>query len=567
MMDSTKATMPKELGDILLEAKIITQEKLRYVRELQAKDGDKIEHILLRERLITPQQLAFFTSLQLRVPFVNLKKAGVKPNAVALIPEPIARKYGIIPIDVTDGTVVVAMEDPRDIEAIEELAALTRKRIEPVLSTSQDIQEMIDINYRVGGEIEEQLSQIPTRYQKVRIAETRVSAEAIAQAPVVRAIDLLIKQAVRDRASDIHVEPQEDRLRIRYRIDGILHEIMSLPLSVHPPLLSRVKIMAGLNIAERRRPQDGQISFDMGDREIDLRVATTSTVYGEMVVLRILDKSFAFLPLAEIGFLPQPLERYLQMVKTPFGMILISGPTGSGKTTTQYATVNQLDNIGRNIITIEDPVEYRFNNINQIQVNPAAGVTFAAGLRACMRLDPNVILVGEIRDKETAQIATQASLTGHLVLSSVHANDTASVIFRMIDLGVEPFLLTSALIGIIAQRMVRRICPYCSRPTPVSPDEQQAYEKEMNEKRSEFLVGAGCNFCADTGYLGRTGIFEVMVMSESIRRLVLSGAGSDEIRAQTRKEGTVLLWHDGMLKVKEGVTTPHEVIRNVFSIS
>ena len=557
----------KDLGQMLVEAKLLTEQQLDHIKELQAREGTKIERILLQDRLVTPQQLAFFTSLQLRIPFVNLRKEGVRANAVALIPESIARKYSVIPIDVNDNTLVLAMEDPSDIQAIEELATLTRKRIEPVLSTFQDIQEMIDLTYRVGGEIEEQLSKIPTRFQRAKVTtEARVSAEAIAQAPVVRAIDLLIKQAVRDRASDIHVEPQEDRLRVRYRIDGILHEVMSLPLSVHPPLLSRVKIMAGLNIAERRRPQDGQITFDMGDREVDLRVATTNTVYGEMAVLRILDKSFAFLPLSEIGFLPDALEKYMRMVKTPFGMILISGPTGSGKTTTQYATVNQLDNVGRNILTIEDPVEYRFNNINQMQVSPAGGLTFASGLRAAMRLDPNVILVGEIRDTETAQIGIQASLTGHLVLSSVHANDTVATIFRMIDLGAEAFLLVSALVGITAQRMVRRVCPYCSRPAKISPDEQEAYEKEMNEKRSEFLVGVGCNFCANTGYLGRTGIFEVLIMSEPLRRLVLSGAGSDEIRAQAKKEGTILLWHDGMRKVKAGITTPYEVMRNVSSI-
>jgi len=325
--------------------------------------------------------------------------------------------------------------------------------------------------------------------------------------------------------------------------------------------------MAGLNIAERRRPQDGQITFDMEDREVDIRVATSNTVYGEMSVLRILDKTFAFLPLPEIGFLPDILEQYLKMVKTPFGMILISGPTGSGKTTTQYATVNQLDAIGRNILTIEDPVEYRFTDINQMQVNPAAGLTFATGLRASMRLDPDVILVGEIRDAETAQIATQAALTGHLVLSSVHANDAVSTILRMMDLGVEPFLITSAVIGIVAQRMVRRVCPYCSRPTEVSEEERLAYEEELNEERSEFIVGSGCTFCANTGYLGRNGIFEVMVMSESIKRLALTGAISGEIHAQATKEGMVSLWHDGMLKVKAGITTPSEVIRNVFSIS
>ena len=565
-MESSERRTPKDLGQILIEAGLIVEEQMQRVLELQRKSGDRFERILLQQRLITPQQLAFFTSLQLGIPFINLRKEGVQAHAIKLIPESIARKYGIIPVDTTDGVVVVAMEDPRDIETIEDLAAVTMKRVEPVISTSQDIQEMIDLNYRIGGEIEEQLSQIPTRYRGAEVREARVSAEAIAQAPVVRAIDLLIKQAVRDRASDIHIEPQEDKLRVRYRIDGILSDVMSLPLSVHAPLLSRVKIMAGLNIAERRRPQDGQITFDMGDREVDIRVATSNTIYGEMAVLRILDKAFAFLPLPEIGFLPQVLERYLQMVKTPFGMILISGPTGSGKTTTQYATVNQLDAIGRNIITIEDPVEYHFTNINQMQINPAAGMTFAAGLRACMRLDPDVILVGEIRDEETAQIGTQASITGHLVLSSVHANDTVSTIIRMIDLGLEPFVIASALIGVVAQRMVRRICPYCSGAAEVPPDERLAYEQELNETRSEFIIGAGCNFCANTGYLGRTGIFEVLVVTEAVRRLIVRGAGSDEIRVQASEGGMVSLWHDGMLKVKAGVTTPYEVLRNVFSI-
>ena len=567
-MESVKRKPRKDLGRILVEAGLITEEQLQRVLELQITTGDRFERILLQQRFITPQQLAFFTSLQLGIPFVNLKKEGVKSEAVKLIPESVARKYGVIPVDTNNGAIVIAMEDPKDIEAIEDLTAVTMKRIEPVISTSQDIQEMIDLNYRIGGEIEEQLSQIPTRYRStgVGLREARISAEAIAQAPVVRAIDLLIKQAVRDRASDVHVEPQEDKLRVRYRIDGILSDVMTLPLSVHAPLLSRLKIMAGLNIAERRRPQDGQITFDMGDREVDIRVATSNTVYGEMSVLRILDKAFAFLPLPEIGFLPDVLERYMQMVKTPFGMILISGPTGSGKTTTQYATVNQLDAIGRNIITIEDPVEYHFTNINQMQVNPAAGVTFATGLRACMRLDPDVILVGEIRDAETAQIGTQAALTGHLVLSSVHANDTVSTIIRMIDLGLEPFLLTSAVIGVVAQRMVRRVCPYCSQPTEVSPEEREAYEKELREEHSEFTVGAGCSFCAGTGYLGRTGIFEVMLVTENIRRMIVKGDSSDEIRAQAREEGMASLWHDGMLKVKAGVTTPYEVLRNVSSI-
>ncbi len=567
-MEAPAKSVKRDILSILIEAGIMNDEQVQRIQDLQQKTGDRLEHILLQQRMVTQQQLAFFTSLQLGIPFINLRREGVKGDAVKLIPEAVARKYGVIPVEVKDGGIVIAMEDPKDIEAIEDLTAITMKSIEPVISTAQDIQEMIDLNYRIGGELEEQLSQIPTRYRGgAGLREARVSPETIAQAPVVRAIDLLIKQAVRDRASDVHVEPQEDRVRVRYRIDGILNEVMGLPLSVHAPLLSRVKIMAGLNIAERRRPQDGQITFDMGDREVDIRVATSNTIYGEMTVLRILDKAFAFLPLPEIGFMTEMLERYLKMLKTPFGMILISGPTGSGKTTTQYASVNTLDSVGRKIITIEDPVEYHFSNINQMQVNPAAAVTFATGLRATMRLDPDVILVGEIRDAETAQISTQAALTGHLVLSSVHANDTVSTIIRMIDLDIEPFLISSALIGVVAQRMVRRVCPYCSRPAEVAPEEREAYEEEIGEKRSEFIVGAGCNFCAGTGYLGRTGIFEVLLASEAIRRIIVKGADTDEMRHQARQEGMVSLWHDGMVKVKEGVTTPAEVLRNVFSIS
>lgn len=566
-MTSAGATPRKDIGQMLIDAGLISDEQLQRAYDVHRAGSGSLERVLLQQRLVTPQQLAFFTSLQLGIPFLNLKKEGVHSNALKLVPEAMARKYSAIPVEATEDSVVVAMEDPRDIQAIEDLSAVTMKRIEPVISTFQDIQEMIDLNYRIGGEIEEQLSQIPTRARGLDIREARISAEAIAQAPVVRAIDLLIKQGVRDRASDIHISPEEDKLRIRYRIDGILNDVMALPINVHEPLISRVKIMSNLNIAERRRPQDGQMTFAMDDRTVDIRVATSNTVHGEMAVLRVLDKTFAFLPLEDIGFLPDPLETYLRMVKSPFGIILISGPTGSGKTTTQYATVNQLDAIGRNILTIEDPVEYRFPNINQMQVNAPAGVTFATGLRAAMRLDPDVILVGEIRDTETAAIGIQAALTGHLVLSSVHANDAVATLFRMIDLGIEPFLLTSALVGIVAQRMVRRICPYCAQLTEVSLDERMAYQNEMHEERTEFLIGTGCNLCANTGYQGRTGIFEVMAMTDSMNRLVLSGVtNAADLRAEAIKTGMFSLWHDGMLKVKSGVTTISEITRNVYSI-
>ncbi len=566
MMKSVQKGARKDLGEILVESKLITKEQWQQALALQQRDGTKIEYILVEQGWITRQQLAMFVSMQLNIPFVNLKRQEVHANAVELIPESIARRYQVLPLEIADGALVVAMEEPANIEALDVLAAFTKKRIEPVLAIGQDIQEAIDLNYKASGEIEKQLSQIPTSTRSGGMLEERVSAEDIAQAPIVRAIDLLIRQAVRDRASDIHIEPEEDKVRVRYRIDGILHEMMSLPVSVQAPLISRIKIMAGMNIAERRRPQDGQITFKIEEREIDIRVATCSTVTGEMSVLRILDKTFAFLSLAELGFRAETLDQYQLMMKIPFGMILISGPTGSGKTTTLYASINQIDSVGRNIITIEDPVEYHFANVNQMQVNTQAGVTFAAGLRASMRLDPDVILVGEIRDTETAQIGIQAALTGHLVMSSVHANDTVGVIFRMIDLGAEPFLVASAVVGVVAQRMVRRICPHCSRPSAAAPEERLAYEREMQETKEEFLIGAGCSFCANTGYLGRTGIYEVMVVNEPMRRLILDGAPSDDIRAQAIKQGMIPLWRDGMLKVKIGLTTPAEVIRNVFSI-
>ena len=551
---------------MLVEAKLITDEQLHHALAQSYKDGRRIGDVLIEQGLITPQQLVIFISLQLNVPFVNLKRQSIQPKAVELINESVARKYNIMPIDLVDGAIVVAMSDPENIQTIDDLSTITKKRVEPVISIPVDIQEAIDQNYRAGSEIEKQLSQIPTRAAAAGALEARISADAIAQAPVVRAIDLLLRQAVRDRASDIHIEPQEDVLRVRYRIDGILHETLSLPLSVHSSLVSRLKIMAGMNIAERRRPQDGQITFTMGDREVDIRAASSNTIHGEMMVLRILDKTFAFLTLPELGFLPESLEQYQNMLKTPFGMVLTSGPTGSGKTTTLYASVNQLDSVGRNIITIEDPVEYHFANINQMQVNTQAQVTFATGLRACMRLDPDVILVGEIRDAETAQIAIQAALTGHLVLSSVHANDTAGVVFRLMDLGVESFLAAQAIVGVVAQRMVRRICPHCARLTRAMPEERLAYEEEMEEEKTEFLYGGGCNFCANTGYLGRAGIYEIMIISEAIRRMILTNANSDDIRAQATREGMMSLWHAGMILVKQGITTPYEVLRNVYSI-
>jgi len=556
-------TVPKSGGSlrqVLLESGLVNSEQMEKLGE--ATDGAKLGQLLVEHEIITAKELAMVIGLQMNIPCVNLSTYQIQAEALQVIPESMARKYNVIPLAITDDTLQVAMAEADDVLVLEALAARARMRIEPTVAPADEIREAIDRSYKSFAEIQTQLNHVAPA---TVTDEEKISAEAVAGAPVVRALDLLLNEAVKNRASDIHIEPEEDRLQVRYRIDGVLHDTMSLPLSAHPPLISRLKIMANMNIADHR-PQDGQFSIKVRDREVDIRVATIYTTHGEMSVLRILDKSFAALNLTELGFLPDSLKQYEQMLKSPFGMILISGPTGSGKTTTLYASLNSLDQKSRKIITVEDPVEYRFAGISQIQVSPRGGLTFASGLRAIMRHDPDVILVGEIRDSETAEIAVQAALTGHLVLSSVHANNTVGAMFRLLDLGVGPFLVSSALVGIVAQRMVRKVCPYCQTSHPATPEGQFAYNKELGEDRDKFTYGSGCNSCANTGYLGRTAIFEILVMSDEIRRLLLTGASSAQLVAQAKEEGMASMWRDGMLKVKAGITTPDEILRNVFSI-
>jgi len=513
--------------------------------------------LVTEERPIQPKEKPALTK-----PRPKLLRQMPQPEALQLIPEVMARRYNAIPLTISGTTLEVAMADPTDIFALETLSAQSRMRIKPVAATAQEIRDAIDFNYKAFGEIEEQISRISIPPEAT---DEKLALSAATDTPLVHALNLLIEEAVKARASDIHIEPEEDRLRIRYRIDGTLQDTMSLPLSVHRALISRIKILAEMNIADHFRPQDGQFSTEAKGRDIDVRVATAPTVAGETATLRLLDKSLATLGLSELGLLPDSLAKYQSMLKVPYGMILISGPTGAGKTTTLYASINSLDTQGRNIITVEDPAEYRVKEINQIQVNPQAGITFASGLRSILRLDPDVILVGEIRDAETANIATQAALTGHLMLSSIHANDVAGVLSRLLDLNVEPFLIASAVIGVIAQRMVRRICPDCSRLVEAPLVEQMAYEKEMGEKQTEFLYGTGCKSCTYTGYLGRTGIFEILTMSDTIGMMVCNQATTSAIREQALQEGMISMINDGMRKVKEGITTPAEVLRNAYS--
>ncbi len=494
---------------------------------------------------------------------IDLNTFAIQPEALRLIPESLARKYNLIPLGIEDSTLHVAMAEVGNIVALQELSIVTKLKIVPVPADIESIRTAINNNYRAYREIEKEFSGAPPAPPALK--ERAFATDGI-DAPVIRALDMIVSEAVKVRASDIHIEPQADRVRVRYRIDGMLHDMMALPPSAHAPLLSRIKVMASMNIADRR-PQDGQFSLKVRNQDMDIRVATLDTIYGERAALRILDKTFAARQLSELGFLPESLEQYQGMLRSPLGMLLVSGPTGSGKTTTLYASINSLDRAGRNVVTIEDPVEYRFKDISQIQVNPKSGLTFATGLRSLMRHDPDVILIGEIRDPDTAEIATQAALTGQLVLSSLHANDTVGVFFRLMDLGVGPFLISATMVGVVSQRMVRRVCPHCRRPVPVSPETRKAYFDETGEDRAEFMHGSGCNACARTGYLGRVALFEIMSMNQQMRSALQSGASADELRAIARKSGMVSIWRDGMLKVKQNITTPSEVFRKVSYVT
>jgi general secretion pathway protein E len=493
-----------------------------------------------------------------------LRKNSPDPEALKLIPEAMARKHVAIPLELEGNVLRVAMANPSDIIALEALASWSQMRIESEPSTKEEILEAIDFNYRAYEEIEKQISNIS--YTDENKTNKQLIIDTTTDAPVAQALTLIIDEAVKARASDIHLHPGDDKLTVRYRIDGTLHDMFSLPLATLTPIVSRIKILANMNIADHHRPQDGQFSVKTKGRLIDIRVAIIATVYGEMAVLRLLDKSRATMVLPELGFLAESLNRYENMLKVPYGVILVSGPTGAGKTTTLYASLNSLNQKERNIITIEDPVEYRFSYINQIQVNPRSGLTFASGLRSILRLDPDVILIGEIRDAETANIAIQSALTGHLVLSSIHANDAVGVVLRLLDLGVESFLVSSALIGVVAQRMVRRVCPNCARQIKVPSEESLIYSQEMGEQKSEFFYGAGCKSCANSGYRGRTGIFEILCTSDNIKSLLLKGTTAGELRNQAIKEGMITLLKDGMTKVKKNITTPSEVLRNAYSV-
>ncbi|MDO8530903.1 MAG: ATPase, T2SS/T4P/T4SS family [Dehalococcoidia bacterium] len=572
----------RPIGEILVEGAFVKANELQVALQEARAANKKVGQVLVDKGLITPETLATVLSFQMSVPIVDLKQFKIQPEALEKIPEDVARRYNAIPLAIDGDTLTVAVEEPHNLELMDMLTSISRMRIKPVIPLHGGIREAISVNYRMTAKLKEEISQVMTQQPGAgpaaagvtpppgaggRGGEPVLMAEAVSHAPVVKAVDTIVAQAVKDRASDIHIEPQEDGLRIRYRVDGILHDMVTLPMGVHSALISRLKVLAGMNIAERRRPQDGQITMKVAGRDIDLRVATIETLHGEMMVLRILDKSMNLLHLAQTGVRDQQLDVMKRVLRSAYGMVMISGPTGAGKTTTLYACVNELDPNESNIMTIEDPIEYRFKKINQVQVNTQADITFAKGLRATLRLDPDIILVGEIRDSETANVAVQAALTGHLVLTSIHANDAVGALVRIMDLGVEPFLVTSAVVATVSQRLVRKVCPYCKAIRAASPDEAMAYQHEMSEVRTDFTYGRGCNFCGQTGYMGRVGVFEMLPITEQIRQLVAKGASASEIRAQALREGMITMRRDGMLKARDGITTPSEVLRNVFAIT
>nr|MBA2724891.1 type II secretion system ATPase GspE [Actinomycetota bacterium] len=486
---------------------------------------------------------------------------------VQLLPESAARRHNCIPIRIDDdGRLVIAMADPANVVAVDDVRAMTKREIRTVVATKVEVHAAINRHYRLDSAAETLVEEAAAQKDAdEKSLEAHLASAGSEDAPIIKLVNLLITQAVNDRASDIHIEPGEKDLRVRYRVDGVLHEVMHPPKSVHAGITSRLKIMADINIAERRIPQDGRISLVVQGKAIDIRMATLPTVYGEKIVMRILDKSSALLELSDLGFLPENFERFQQSYRKPYGAILVTGPTGSGKSTTLYATLNILNRPNVNIITVEDPVEYRLAGVNQVQTNPKAGLTFATALRSILRSDPDICLIGEIRDSETAQIAIEAALTGHLVLSTLHTNDAPSALTRLVEMGIEPFLVASSLDCIVAQRLARKLCSRCKQAYVPSSEElvSARFAFDADADLPQIYKPVGCTACAKTGYRGRMAVHEVMTVTEEIERLVAEHASAEEMGKVARQQGMITLRQDGMEKVRAGLTSIEEVLRVV----
>ncbi len=574
-------TKKKRIGELLVAGGLIKEEQLQRALEEQKKRGGKVGEILVDLGFINEHNLATFLARQLHIPYLEIEKQLVDPDSVKLIPADMARRITAIPLYLDKEALVVAMADPLNIFGLDDIKKAAGREIRQVVATRSDIQKAISSYYGMTQTIEAATSDFAGEMGSVLAEAAEMPGVTSEDAPVVKLVSMLIAQAIMDRASDIHIDPEGKNIKVRYRIDGVLAEVRSLPREMHAPIVSRIKIMANMDIAEKRIPQDGRFQARIthtetgpvvtavfrernvlrmdNDTTVDVRVSTLPVIQGETVVMRILDRSRIILTLEGLNLSADMLDRYRALITKPYGIILVTGPTGSGKTTTLYASINTIDRKANNLVTIEDPVEYQIVGVNQVQVNAKAGVTFASGLRSILRQDPDIIMVGEIRDRETAEIAIHAALTGHLVFATLHTNDAAGAATRLIDMGIEPFLIASSAIGILAQRLARKICDRCKKPYTATP----ALLKSLGIASSNvtFYRGEGCTACKKTGYQGRVGFYELMDMTEAVRALIISKASSSAIKAAAAQAGFKTLRQAGLAKAAAGVTTIEEVLR------
>jgi type II secretion system protein E len=551
------------LGTLLVQEGSITQSQLDQALAEQRRRNHtrRLGEILVEMRAISETNLLTILSKQLECPVVDLVADPPSPEALQVVPSEFALRHQLVPLRQTDHTLIVAMADPLDVQSMDDLRLLTGYRVEPRLASPTDIRRAVEQFYmsQMLQDVREQ-EQAAAEEESLDIADLQKMAR---EELVIQMVNLIINQAIQDRASDIHIEPFERELRVRYRIDGVLHEVNAPPKRFHPAIVSRIKILSDMNIAERRLPQDGRMRIRAGGRQIDLRISTVPTLFGESVVMRILDKQTAMLGLWELGMQGAMFDRFHRLIQEPHGIILVTGPTGSGKTTTLYAALNEIYSDEKKIITIEDPVEYQLSGINQIQVHPQIDLTFANGLRHIVRQDPDIIMVGEIRDRETVEIAIHAALTGHLVFSTLHTNDAAGAISRLLDMGAEPYLVASSLIGSIAQRLVRINCPHCKGPIAEKPLvlNEIGITPEMLQEHT-LMAGSGCPECRGVGFRGRTGLFEMLTIDDNIRQMIVRREPANVIKQYAiQKQGMVTLLQDGRNKVLEGKTTVKEVLR------
>ncbi|MGB5920614.1 MAG: ATPase, T2SS/T4P/T4SS family [Syntrophobacteria bacterium] len=555
----------KRLGEILRDEGLISEEQLQAALERQKTEkGLRIGEVLVAMGAVTAEDVAQAIWQQRQIPYVDLDNYALDPKVIELVPERIARAYLALPIFKIGNALTVAMADPFNLIAVDDLRSRTGCEIETVISTEDKIEKCLDHYYRMDESITQLIAGVAEEEGEKTASKDPAVAAEIGEAPVIKLANLIIQQAVRDGASDIHIEPGEHDVKVRYRIDGMLHEINKIPKTIQEAITSRFKVWAEVDVTEKRTAQDGRFFAGSDGKRVEVRLSTFPTIYGENLVMRILDPTATILELKSLGLPPAIFDSYIKLVKATQGMVLVTGPTGSGKTTTLYATLDTVRDPALNIITIEDPVEYRLEGIRQTQVNPQGGVTFAAGLRAIVRQDPDVIMVGEIRDLETAQMAVRASLTGHVVFSTLHTNDAPGSITRLLDIGVEPFLISSGVTGVLAQRLARTVCRSCKEPYVPSEEDLEQFGIAERAKGRTFFRGRGCQGCRFSGYRGRVGIYELLLVTDAIRDLINQRSSDTDIRKAALKTGDLrTLYRDGLEKAAKGVTTLEEISRIV----